>query len=233
MSIFISYSHHDTKLAMKIKTTLEEKGIPSYLAIVDSQAGDSVKEKIRENLEKSTEVFLLVSPYSLKSEWVISEFGASWALKKRIIPILYQCSPNDLPTIFSDSHCKDFHELDQIIYEYEERERIRNPNPADIPLVSSPKLRNYLTDSYIELSILSIFNDLPLDSNGLRIGDVQSVLGVNNRKPVACTIRKFEKSRLVRKTKSKNGTYWNMSSMGRQVWHEMVAGVNTRIKIIN
>jgi WD40 repeat protein len=131
MSIFISYSSLDEKLALEIRKKLDGKGIPSFLAPKDIKGGDLFEEKIRDSLLTCTEVFLLVTPNSLKSEWVISEYGAAWALKKTIIPLLFRCTPEDLPSKLANRQARDFHEIDKVIEEFEERYKTPNMRSPD------------------------------------------------------------------------------------------------------
>ena len=58
---------------------------------------------------------MLVSPESSKSEWVISEWGAAWALGKRIVPILHRCSYDALPQRLARLHCTDLHRVRELI----------------------------------------------------------------------------------------------------------------------
>jgi hypothetical protein len=71
--------------------------------------GDDFAEEIRNALEGSREVWLLMSPKSINSEWVISEWGAAWVLQRRIVPILHRCAPESLPDRLKKLHYIDMH----------------------------------------------------------------------------------------------------------------------------
>jgi TIR domain len=58
---------------------------------------------------------LLVSPTSLKSDWVLTEWGAAWALGKKIVPILHRCSPEQLPDRIRRLQCVDFYKYSELI----------------------------------------------------------------------------------------------------------------------
>lgn len=139
MCIFISYSSVDEKLALEIREKLDERSISSFLAPKDLKSGDLFEDKIRDSLLTCTEVFLLVTPNSLKSEWVISEYGAAWVLKKTIVPILFRCNPEDLPSKLANRQAKDFHEIDTIINEFEGRHKNRKEKEQKIQTLESDK----------------------------------------------------------------------------------------------
>ena len=78
------------------------------------QPGHDFAEEIRRSLKGSREVWLLVSPASLNSEWVTTEWGAAWALEKKIIPILFRCDIDALPARLKGLQCIDFHRYDEL-----------------------------------------------------------------------------------------------------------------------
>ena len=86
-----------------------------FLAPKELNPGDDFAEEIRLALHGSRELWLLVSPSSSKSEWVISEWGAAWALGKRIVPILHRCGPDALPVRLAKLQCVDLHRVNEAI----------------------------------------------------------------------------------------------------------------------
>lgn len=115
--VFISYSHLDNERAQRIARKLKARKIKYFLAAKGIQGGDPFKDKIRDALVGSQELWVIVSPGALKSEWVMTEWGAAWALKKHIVPILHQCSPGDLPERLRDHQAVDFADVDKAIQE--------------------------------------------------------------------------------------------------------------------
>lgn len=63
-------------------------------------AGDNWANLIEENLRKSEIVLLFISPRALASEWVMMEFGAAVALKKKIIPVVLK--DTHIPSFLSE-----------------------------------------------------------------------------------------------------------------------------------
>ena len=60
--------------------------------------GFSIAEKLKADLNRADVVFAIITPMSLKSQWVLFERGASWALGKLVVPVLAPgLKPSDLP----------------------------------------------------------------------------------------------------------------------------------------
>ena len=52
---------------------------------------------------------LLATRDGLKSEWVTTEWGAAWILRRRITPLLYRCDVDDLPRRMQHLQAIDWH----------------------------------------------------------------------------------------------------------------------------
>lgn len=113
--VFLSYNGNEATLAEEIFKKIIDAGGKAFLAKKTIEPGSDFAEEIRNALRESNELWLLVSPNSVKSEWVISEWGAAWVLEKRIVPILYRCSPESLPDRLRQLQCIDFHEYENLI----------------------------------------------------------------------------------------------------------------------
>jgi hypothetical protein len=113
--VFLSYSTQDKDEAREIYSALVNAGKKCFMAEKSLQPGDNFQDEIRAALQASTDIWILVSPRSIRSAWVQREVSAAWALDKRIVPILLQCSPIDLPEILADAHAIDFHKVNPYI----------------------------------------------------------------------------------------------------------------------
>lgn len=113
--VFLSYAATDEKEATGIHEQLVSAGHRVFMAPKIIRPGDDFAEKIRLALHGSRELWLLVSPESSKSEWVISEWGAAWALAKRIVPILHRCSHDALPQRLARLHCTDLYRVGELV----------------------------------------------------------------------------------------------------------------------
>ena len=113
--VFISFSSIDKEQATEIYDAIVSAGGKAFLSAKSLSAGDDFAEEIKKRLVASRELWLLVSPNSLKSEWVLTEWGAAWALNKKIVPILYRCRPEELPDRLRIKQSIDFHQYPDLI----------------------------------------------------------------------------------------------------------------------
>ena len=113
--VFLSYSSNDKEEANQIFEAVKSAGGAIFQSAKSLSPGEDFAEEIRMALSESREVWLLVSPSSLKSDWVISEMGAAWALGKVIVPILHRYGPESLPDRFRKLQCIDFYKYPDLI----------------------------------------------------------------------------------------------------------------------
>ncbi|MGC1375319.1 MAG: toll/interleukin-1 receptor domain-containing protein [Anaerolineales bacterium] len=113
--IFLSYSHQDEEKAQKLDDFLSRgKKLRVFRSKKDIQPGVTWEDDIQEALKNSKMLCILATPNSLGSEWVTTEWGAAWALKIPILPILLRCSMRDLPDRLKAHQAIDFDEMDKI-----------------------------------------------------------------------------------------------------------------------
>lgn len=113
--VFLSYSERDHLQAQTVHEKLERAGATVFMAPKALSAGDDFAENIRKSLVGAQELWVIVSPSSLNSEWVTTEWGAAWVLEKRTIPILFRCDIPQLPERLRRFHCIDAGEVDDFI----------------------------------------------------------------------------------------------------------------------
>ena len=112
---FLSYSTLDTDEAREIHKGLGRANRTCFMSEKSIQPGDVFEERIREALRTCSEVWILVSPNSNRSEWVQREVSAAWALEKKVVPILLRCSPNELPSVMKGFQAIDYHKISDYI----------------------------------------------------------------------------------------------------------------------
>jgi hypothetical protein len=78
----------DEPLAKEIQATLEQVGVGSFLDKKDIGWGDDVLERVAKGLTDSSAVVVIISPASLKSQWVPFEVGHAMAFGKKVLPFL-------------------------------------------------------------------------------------------------------------------------------------------------
>ncbi|MCH7859399.1 MAG: toll/interleukin-1 receptor domain-containing protein [Candidatus Marinimicrobia bacterium] len=120
--VFISYSSKDQTVANEIYQLLKENGIKPFLAPKDIDSARKGPQSIKEALRNSQEIAFLMSPNSRNSDWVLTEWGASWVLDKPVTPILLNCEVTDIPELLQEWQKRDYpDELQRYIEEVKKR----------------------------------------------------------------------------------------------------------------
>jgi len=120
--LFLSYSSRDQRDAERFASTaLDEFGLRVFLAGKELEGGDAWPEAVRTALIMSRELCVLVTPNGIASEWVTTEWGAAWALKKRTTPLLLRCDVTQLPERLRSLQAQDFHEYPLYLQQVKDR----------------------------------------------------------------------------------------------------------------
>lgn len=88
--VFISYSRKDIDFAKKLAGDLEKAGFDVWWDITDLRGGDDWVKKLPEAIESSQHFVIVLTPNSVKSEWVQKEYTQAISLHKKIIPIMFE-----------------------------------------------------------------------------------------------------------------------------------------------
>lgn len=111
MKIFISHSSKDKWAARRISDDLISLGAETFLDEKDIVTGQSIDQSIKNNLKECSDFLILLSPASLKSEWVLLELGGAIALDKNIIPILLYVGANEIPQVINLKLARDINDV--------------------------------------------------------------------------------------------------------------------------
>ncbi len=87
--IFFSHGSEDQFIASLLKEKLETSGASIFFDALEIKYGDNFQKKVIEELTKFEELFVLLTPSSITSQWVHAEIGAALARKKRIVVFSY------------------------------------------------------------------------------------------------------------------------------------------------
>ena len=100
-TVFISYSHSDAGIARLLAKDLKGIGVDSFLDEKDITLGDPIPQKVSHGLRNCSALVVILSPGSLKSQWVPFEIGQAVAFGKKII--VYLTHPAlDVPMFIRD-----------------------------------------------------------------------------------------------------------------------------------
>ncbi len=97
MDVFISHAQADLPLAQFLHRHLSQEGLSAYLATVSMAPGEQWRQVILDNLRSSTWVICLASRAACESQWVMQEMGVAIGANKKLIPIVWDVSPHELP----------------------------------------------------------------------------------------------------------------------------------------
>ena len=113
MKVFISYSSKDHDFIMLLAEKLKKDFIDIWVDDWELQVGDSIVQKIGEGIKKSSFLIIILSQYSIKSNWVLRELNSTLMrqLTKddiKILPILLEIELDEVPPLMSDIYSVKF-----------------------------------------------------------------------------------------------------------------------------
>ncbi len=116
-NIFISHSSKDKQFARMLTNHLSEYGIEVWLDETELLLGDFLTERIRDAIEQVDYLAIILSSYSLRSDWVRKELEIALEKEKQlrstlVVPILLDNI--DIPQTLQDRVYADF--IDQGMY---------------------------------------------------------------------------------------------------------------------
>lgn len=123
--VFLSHSHLDKPFVEKLRQDLEKLGIDTWYDQKDMVIGDIVSESISEGIKESSFFLIVVSPNSVRSNWVKNELDEAYEALitggKRILPVLIgNLADSEIPQRLKKHKYADFrdeHKYHQIFEE--------------------------------------------------------------------------------------------------------------------
>lgn len=125
--VFISHAGTDTWVARQIEAHITDRGADTFLDVADIAAGDDFEVRIVDELARSNELLVLLTPWALDRPYIWMEIGAAWGQRKRIIGILYGLAARDIssrehgPALLKRINLIDINSFDQYLDELSER----------------------------------------------------------------------------------------------------------------
>ena len=100
--VFVSHATADKWIARVICEKLETAGAVTFRDDRDIQGGDSIPDRIRNEIAVSQEMVVLVTPESVARAWVLMEIGAAWFRGIHIVPVLCHVTLDPIPSMLRD-----------------------------------------------------------------------------------------------------------------------------------
>ncbi|MCI0697802.1 toll/interleukin-1 receptor domain-containing protein [candidate division KSB1 bacterium] len=118
--VFVSHSSKDLWIAKTMAEKITALGAEVWLDEKDLEGGDVIIEKIIDGLEVCNEAIVLISPDSIKSEWVRFEVAGVRVLRKRLTPILNHIKPAQVASL-RDVLAIELNNFEQLLDELKKR----------------------------------------------------------------------------------------------------------------
>jgi len=145
MKIFISHSSKDKWAARRIQMDIELLGVDTFLDEKNISTGESIDLSIQKHLSECSDFLVILSPASIRSEWVLMELGGAIALKKKIVPILLYVGANEIPHAINLNLARDINEIDyyysEIAKTINKRYSIKSQDLGPVNNINSKNLR--------------------------------------------------------------------------------------------
>jgi hypothetical protein len=88
--VFVSHGSSDSWVARQIERRIrEDAGAETFIDAFDIAKGDDFEERIFNEMARTSELVVLLTPRSVDRNWVWVEIGAARAKGCRIVPVLY------------------------------------------------------------------------------------------------------------------------------------------------
>jgi len=118
--VFISHSSLDAWVAKAMVEKIEALGAECWLDEKDLTGGDVIAAEIIRGINACYEAIVLISPNSVKSQWVPFEIGGARAQHKRVTPILNNVKPQQMAPL-KDIKAIDLNSFDDFLAQLKRR----------------------------------------------------------------------------------------------------------------
>jgi hypothetical protein len=100
--LFLSFGTPDRRAAEDLARRIRVRGLRLFFSDESILAGDEFRTQIRKAVRNSQEMVTLATPRSIDRDWVRNEWALAMAMEKRIVPLLQELEPGQLPDILRD-----------------------------------------------------------------------------------------------------------------------------------
>lgn len=121
--VFISHATADKWIAKTICANIEASGAVTFRDDRDIDGGDDIPEVIRQEIIRSNEMVVLLTPESIDRQWVLFEVGAAWGRRQkfRITAVLCHVTIDTIPDLIGSKKAISINSLDEYLEELRRR----------------------------------------------------------------------------------------------------------------
>jgi hypothetical protein len=119
--IFVSHATADKWIAKVLCEKLEAAGASTFRDDRDIDGGDDIPDRLREEIERSQELIVLLTPQSVSRPWVLMEVGGAWIRGIRIVAVRYHVEVDAIPATIKSKKSIHLNDLDEYLAELKRR----------------------------------------------------------------------------------------------------------------
>ena len=120
---FVSHATADKWLAKTLCEKIEETGADTFRDDRDIAGGDDIPEVIRQEIIRSNEMLVVMTPESVDRRWVLLEVGAAWGRRRhsRIVAVLCHVQVDTIPDMIASKKAVPLNEFDDYLRDLKKR----------------------------------------------------------------------------------------------------------------
>ncbi|MBN2023728.1 MAG: toll/interleukin-1 receptor domain-containing protein [Pirellulales bacterium] len=121
--VFVSHATADKWLAKTLCEKIEQSGAATFRDDRDIDGGDDIPARIRQEIIRSNEMVVLLTPDSIGRPWVLLEVGAAWGRRQRsrITAVLCHVGVDTIPDMIASKKAIPINDLDDYLRELRRR----------------------------------------------------------------------------------------------------------------
>ena len=125
--VFVSHAWSDLWVAQQIERRIQEDaGAETFIDAFDIAKGDDFEDRIFDEMRRTQELVVLLTPWSVDRHWLWVEIGAARANGCRIVPVLSHISLDEIDrgggtTFLRAKNALDINEFDSYVKQLKRR----------------------------------------------------------------------------------------------------------------
>jgi len=128
LKVFISHSHKDKWITSKIAADLEASGIECFFDESDMSLGDTLKDRVKQEIKDSTHFLVVMTSAATSSTWMPYELALADFFELIVIPVIYNVDKNEIFEMLLSKPRYDLNNFDKVISKLK-KEQAKQNNP--------------------------------------------------------------------------------------------------------